>query len=144
MRNHSPVLILTLALSAFLISSCASSGSNKRVSKAERRERADLLFASFDANGDGFLTKEELRGGLRMAGMPELDPNIMIGMKKDKKKETPKASRKLTEEEIQKTMREAFERRDQDLDHRLNQDEFRKLVVERPPTEGDDPWAPLM
>lgn len=137
------VIVLGLA-SALLTFGCASSGSSRGLSKSERQKKADELFKSFDANGDGFLTKQELSGGLHLAGMPEMNPNLMLGMKKAQRKAAPKASRKLTEEEIQQTMREAFDRRDRDLDQRLNQDEFRKLVVERPPTEGDDPWAPLM
>ncbi len=133
-----PILVVPL-----LIAGCATS-SGSRASKKERLARADQLFAAFDTNGDGYLTKEELSGGLRLAGMPEMNPNLMLGMKKQAKKPAPKANRKLTEEEIQKTMREAFDRRDHDLDKRLDQDEFRKLVVERPAVEGDDPWAPFM
>ncbi|RYZ76126.1 MAG: hypothetical protein EOP05_05935 [Proteobacteria bacterium] len=136
---------LSLTVGLFgILSGCASSGSSGSHSKLDRQKRADQLFASFDTNGDGFLTREELSGGLRLAGHPEPNPNLMLGMKKAKRKEAPKASRKLSEEEIQQTMREAFDRRDRDLDQRLNQDEFRKLVVERPPSQGDDPFAPFM
>lgn len=146
MRTRSLKLILSLTL-LFVVSftsGCATSGASRKASRNERAERADALFAAFDANGDGFLSKEELSGGLRLAGLPDLNPNLMMGMKKQKQKEAPKASRKLTEAEIQKTMREAFDRRDRDLDQRLDRDEFRKLVVERPPTEGEDPWAPFL
>ena len=142
MRRRIQLFIAFALVSPLAFTGCASTG--HKTSRSERAARADQLFAAFDTNGDGYLTKEELSGGLRVAGMPDLNPNLMLGMKSQKKKNSPKAARKLTEEEIQKTMREAFDRRDQDLDKRLDQEEFRKLVVERPPTEGEDPWAPFM
>ena len=133
------IFILISAIIA--LSSCATT-SHRANSKSERAQRAELLFQQLDTNHDGFITKAELAAGLRYAGTPELNPNLVMGLKNDHGKKL-KASRRLTDAEIQKVMTEAFAKRDTELDHRLSKDEFKKLVVERP-AGVEDPWEPFM
>ena len=135
---------LLLVICGFMITGCATSAKRKPISRAQR---ANEIFASLDRNHDGSLTRDELRQGLRIAGAPDVNPNLMMGLKSDKAKQGAKASRPLTDAEIEKAVEDAFsarEAKDAKLDQRLSQDEFRKLVVERPPNEEEDPWAPFM
>ena len=131
---------LILALSVLVFASCATSPS-----RSTRAERASDLFDELDTNHDGILTRIELTAGLRYAGSPELNPGLVIGLEKaTTSKKKVKASRKLSEAEIQKLLANAFEKRDSKLDQRITKDEFKKLVVERPTGAIDDPWEPFM
>ena len=132
------------------MSGCATStyqrgqSSVEHNSKQARANRADEIFAMLDSNHDGYVSKAEMAAGLRIAGEPDVNPNLMLGLKSGRSKKAAKANRRITELEIQKTIEEAFDARDKNLDQRLSRDEFRKLVVERPPEENEDPWAPFM
>jgi len=129
-------LILAFALLAF--AGCATTTHR---SNDGRAQRAALLFDQLDTNHDGYLSRAELAAGLRYAGTPDLNPNLVMGLKTESTKKV-KASRKLTEAEIKKAMAEAFDTRDAQLDNRITKDEFKKVVVKR--SEDDDPWEPFM
>lgn len=130
------------------VTGCATNSTYSRGSghdtKDIRAQRADEIFAMLDVNHNGFITKDEMKAGLRIAGAPDVNPNLMLGLKSEQSKKAAKANRQITEAEIQKTMKEAFDERDANLDQRLSREEFKKLVVERPLEEGEDPWAPFM
>jgi Ca2+-binding EF-hand superfamily protein len=132
---------LLLAFAVLALASCATSPSPQT-----RAQRAASLFDELDTNRDGYLTRAELAAGLRYAGTPELNPNLVLGLEKTTvpSKKKVKAARKLSEAEIQRAMSEAFGVRDENLDRRLSKDEFKKLVVERPRGAADDPWEPFM
>ena len=127
---------LTLALVSLIIAGCAT-----HPSPDERAKRASLLFDQLDVNHDGVLTRAELAAGLTYAGTPEMNPNLVMGLKNDSSKKV-KANRKLSEIEIRKAMAEAFGPRKSDVDARLTKDEFKKVVVQR--SANDDPWEPFM
>ncbi len=132
--------MILLVLSVFALSSCATTHS-----KASRSQKASDLFDTLDVNHDGYLTRSELSAGLRYAGTPDLNPDLVIGLEKSAPaKKKIKASRKLSEGEIQKIMSEAFDKRDAKLDQRLSRDEFKKVVSERPRGVDEDPWEPFM
>lgn len=132
---------LFLAFAVLALAGCATTPAPQT-----RSQRAAALFDELDTNRDGYLTRAELAAGLRYAGTPELNPNLVLGLEKTTapSKKKVKASRKLSEAEIQKAMNEAFGVRDENLDRRLSKDEFKKLVVERPRGGADDPWEPFM
>jgi Ca2+-binding EF-hand superfamily protein len=135
--------LVHVVICSLLLSGCATT-SHRASSKAARAQRASDLFDQLDINHDGYVSRAEMLAGLRFAGAPDLNPNLVMGLKPEKNKDKVKASRRLTEAEIQKSLNEAFKTRDADLDHRMSKDEFKKLVVERPSDEGDDPWEPFM
>ena len=143
MMKNSRLTLATLCslfLCTVFVSGCATTKT-----PASRAQRAGELFDDLDTNHDGFLTRAELAAGLRYAGMKDLDPNLVIGLQKSQVvKKRVKASRRLSEGEIQKLMSAAFQKRDEKLDQRLSKDEFKKLVVERPADASDDPWEPFM
>jgi Ca2+-binding EF-hand superfamily protein len=131
---------LVLAFAVLFVAGCATTHS-----KPSRAQRANDLFDELDVNRDGYLTRSELAQGLRFAGTPELNPNLVIGLEKTvPAKKKVKASRKLSETEIKKMMAEAFETGDSKLDQRITRDEFKKVVSERPRGVQDDPWEPFM
>jgi Ca2+-binding EF-hand superfamily protein len=133
----------TLLLSLVVLT--ALSGCATKPSPSARAQRAADLFDDLDVNHDGYITRAELAAGLRFAGTKELNPNLVIGLEKGSTpKRKVKASRKLTEAEIQKLMAEAFAKHDTNLDQRLTKDEFKKLVIERQQASADDPWDPFM
>jgi Ca2+-binding EF-hand superfamily protein len=136
-----------LALGFFSLTACATAPvSHRAMTPSERAARADELFAQFDINGDGYLTRDELRGGIRYLAKGESmgDSNVMLGLNKQKKKVTrKKTSRELSSEEINRAVKDAFSGKDDTLEQRLSQEEFRKVIVERPRT-GDDPWQPML
>lgn len=132
--------VLLFLISGF--SGCATT--HRAQSKAERAERASELFDQLDTNHDGYLSRAELLSGLRFAGTPEINPNLMYGLESSKAKKKIKASRKLSEAEIQKAMAEAFGVRDDKLDQRISREDFKKVVVERSKGADGDPFDPFM
>lgn len=130
---------LLLALALLSLTGCATT----HLSPNDRAQRAGSLFDQLDTNHDGYLTRAELAAGLRYAGSPELNPNLVMGLKTDSKRQV-RANRKLTEAEIKKAMAEAFETRDAQLDNRITKEEFKKVVVKRSEDGDDDPWEPFM
>ncbi len=132
---------LLLALGLLALTGCATT----RLSPNDRAQRASTLFDQLDTNHDGYLTRAELAAGLRYAGSPELNPNLVLGLKNDSKRQV-RANRKLTEAEIKKAMAEAFDTRDAQLDNRITKEEFKKVVVKRSEddSDGQDPWEPFM
>lgn len=143
-------LFLWMAIAAASATGCATT-SHKATTREERASRADELFAEFDLNGDGFLTKDELRGGMRYyagGGSSLGSDSVMLGLQQGKTKKTSsrrKPTRTLSSEEIERTINEAFSRRDAKLDSRLSKEEFKKVIVERPTASGEaDPWEPLL
>lgn len=131
-----------ILLSTLFLAACATTP--HKPTRAERSAKAEALFRQLDVNHDGYISRAELYNGLKFAGAPDLNPNLVMGLDTAKKKNEVKASRKLTQSEIDRTMKQAFSNDDQNLDQRLSKEEFKKLVVERPADEGDDPWEPFM
>lgn len=118
----------------------------KATTKSERASRADDLFVLFDADGDGFLTRSELEKGLRSATNVEPNPNLMMALDKNQKpKKKAKVSRSLSDSQVKRAVEQAFKTgSDKKLEERITREDFRKIVSERPASEGDDPWAPFM
>ncbi len=98
-------LILTLltTLLALISTSCAT-----HPSPDVRTARAASLFDQLDTNHDGYLTRAELAAGLSYAGTPDVNPNLVLGMKSESRKS--KASRKLTKAEAMAMLRAAMPR----------------------------------
>jgi Ca2+-binding EF-hand superfamily protein len=139
-------LLLTLTL--VTLTACATNPVHHAMTRSERAARADELFAQFDINGDGYITQDELRGGIRYLakgdGMGE--SGVMMGLNKQKKKTIQKRfPREISNEEINRAVKDAFSGKDAGLGERLSQEEFRKVIVERQRGPGDaDPWEPMM
>lgn len=139
-----------IAFTAILASGCASvpaaDDSAAELTPAERNARAADLFAAMDLNGDGFLSRDEMTKGLRsytMAGGGTPRTDLMLGLSSDaKKKARRKKVKPLGEEEIRRAVDQAFSSQDVDLDKRISQDEFRKIVVEKSDTSA--PWQDIL
>ncbi|HVK60791.1 MAG TPA: EF-hand domain-containing protein [Bdellovibrionales bacterium] len=137
-----PSLILTASLSlSILLSACATTPAPQTTNTpADREKRASELFRMFDENGDGFLTRDEMKRSMAYSGNYNPNSNIMLGLESNKKN-TKTQSKRMTATEVKKAIDDAFVN-DADLDNRLSEQEFKKLVVERKPTEPD-PFATL-
>jgi Ca2+-binding EF-hand superfamily protein len=142
--------LLALLTMILTLTACATMDANEsrpqaNMTPSERSQKADELFRMFDANGDGYLTREELSGGMKSAMNYEPNPNLMLGLSKSKKSAKKKPARTLTTAEVNKAVEDAFATRDQDLDRRLSQEEFKKVVVGGASLNPEqDPWAPFM
>jgi Ca2+-binding EF-hand superfamily protein len=145
-------LLPILTYSVLLVSAASCATHSPPSTPLEREERADELFSGFDIDGDGYLSRAELEGGVRYLAMgihSGPGSGVMLGLrtKSNSRKSSAKAKPKYspTTEETQMAIAEAFRTRDQNLDNRLSREEFKKLIVERPRVPSDnDFWEPLM
>lgn len=140
------IFALTLAL---ILTSCSSPSitTKRKLSPAERSKRAHALFKRWDENKDGSLSRDEIRRALEaraLLGSTE-DGDLILGMRKNKSDQPRATPRPLTQQEIAKAIEEAFKLRDADLNGRLTEEEFKKVLVERPADDQEvEFWETLL
>lgn len=149
-----PLSSYGLLLSTLLLSACASFSPTTEVplTDSEKAARAEEIFAVMDTDGDGFLTKDEMTGGLRYLTTADTPAtrDLMYGLKKKTSKDSSKRTRpikRMSEEEVRQLVEESFKTPDQIAIDRISKEDFRKIVVERRPSTQDTPsptWDNLL
>jgi Ca2+-binding EF-hand superfamily protein len=136
---------LQLSLAALTLTGCASfnSTSEAPLTEKERAERTENLFNAMDANGDGFLSREEMTTGLRsftLAGGDAPRTDVVLGL--DEKKGKTKKKKTMSDAEVRRAVDQAFSAQDLNLDKRISKDEFKKMVLEKSDTSA--PWQEIL
>lgn len=138
----SAFIIGTLALA------CSSHGTRPRLSEEEKAKRLQALFQRWDENHDGALSREELRTALNARALGfDLgnDVDLMLRKKQTGKTHPRATPRPFTRAEIERAIEDAFRLRDADLNGRLTEEEFKRVLVERPSDDQDvEFWENLL
>lgn len=138
-----------------LLCACATACSTGPVveeapmSDAERDARADELFTMMDLNNDGFLTREEMAGGLRYLTRADAPAtrDLMYGLKSEKNTaKKPRKAKQLTEAQVQDLVNSAFQTPDPNITARLSREDFKKIVIGPNSATDSKPsaWSDLM
>lgn len=136
-----------LIVSVSLVACSSPTIAPRKMPEAERDRRVRELFHRWDINKDGSLSREEFRRGLEARSrLSQGNDDWILGLeKKGRPSKTQPTPRPLTKEEIERAVEAAFKQQDANLNGRLTEEEFKKVVVERTNDgQGNEFWEGLL